>query len=131
MRRRTFIATLGGAAVWPLVARAQQSDRVRRIGVLVTRTADDPDLLARVTVFLQRLQQLGWTAATCKLTLAGERAMRTTPSGQFVPGREGDDQIAMNHRQSARRHNQTAIRSACEGRDGAAIGWKADFIGSL
>jgi len=62
MRRREFIAGLGGAAVWPLVARAQQPERVRRIGVLVNLAADDPQGQARLTAFVQGLQQLGWTA---------------------------------------------------------------------
>ena len=62
MKRREFIALLGGAAVaWPLVARAQQADRVRRIGMLLTAAADDPESLTRVGAFLQALAQLGWT----------------------------------------------------------------------
>ena len=62
MQRRNFIRLLGGAAVaWPLAARAQQSDRVRRIGVLMAATADDPDYQARIAAFQQGLQQLGWS----------------------------------------------------------------------
>ena len=62
MQRRNFIRLLGGAALaWPLVARAQQSDRVRRIGVLLAATADDPDYQARIAAFQQGLQQLGWS----------------------------------------------------------------------
>jgi putative tryptophan/tyrosine transport system substrate-binding protein len=61
MRRRAFIAGLGGAAAWPIAARAQQPDRVRRIGVLMNTTAADPEFQARVGAFLQGLQQLGWT----------------------------------------------------------------------
>ena len=61
IRRRDFITLLGGAAAWPLAARAQQGDRVRRIGVLMAATADDPESLARVGAFLQGLQELGWT----------------------------------------------------------------------
>jgi putative ABC transport system substrate-binding protein len=62
MQRRNFIRLLGGAAVaWPLAARAQQSDRVRRIGVLVAATADDGDYQARIAAFQQGLQQLGWS----------------------------------------------------------------------
>jgi putative tryptophan/tyrosine transport system substrate-binding protein len=57
MQRRQFMALLGGAATWPLVARAQQNERVRRIGVLTGTTADD----ARLAAFEQALQQLGWT----------------------------------------------------------------------
>jgi putative tryptophan/tyrosine transport system substrate-binding protein len=62
MKRREFISLLGGAAAWPLAARAQQTERVRRIGVLTAATpADDPDGRARLSAFLQVLQQLGWT----------------------------------------------------------------------
>jgi putative ABC transport system substrate-binding protein len=61
MKRRDFITLLGGAAAWPLAARAQQPDRMRRIGVLMNLVADDPEASARVTAFVQGLQQLGWT----------------------------------------------------------------------
>jgi putative ABC transport system substrate-binding protein len=60
MRRREFIALVGGAAAWPLAARAQQTDRVRRIGVLMTQRADDAVAQARHAAFLQGLQQAGW-----------------------------------------------------------------------
>jgi putative ABC transport system substrate-binding protein len=59
--RREFISLLGAAASWPLVARAQQGERVRRIGVLMPFAEDHPVGQARVTAFLQGLQQLGWT----------------------------------------------------------------------
>jgi len=61
VNRRNFIALLGGAAAWPLAARAQQPERMRRIGILMTAAADDPESLARVGAFLQGLQELGWT----------------------------------------------------------------------
>jgi ABC-type uncharacterized transport system substrate-binding protein len=60
MRRRKFIALLGGATTWPLMVRAQQPDRMRRIGVLMASTADDPDYQARIAAFAQGLAQLGW-----------------------------------------------------------------------
>jgi putative tryptophan/tyrosine transport system substrate-binding protein len=60
---RTTKILLGGAAVaWPLAARAQQGERMRRVGVLMNLTADDPEASDRVTAFAQGLQQLGWTA---------------------------------------------------------------------
>ena len=60
MRRRQFIAGLSAVA-WPVVARAQQGQRMRRIGALLNLPADDPVLPARVTAFAQALQELGWT----------------------------------------------------------------------
>ena len=60
MRRRNFITLLGGAAAWPLTARAQQGERVRRIGVLVGLTEDDPDTEARLAGLRQGLESLGW-----------------------------------------------------------------------
>ena len=66
MRRREFILALGGAAaassnLWPLAAHAQQPGGVRRIGVLMSLAADDLESQARLTAFLQGLQELGWT----------------------------------------------------------------------
>jgi putative ABC transport system substrate-binding protein len=62
IERRKFLATLGGAAVaWPFAARAQQPERMRRVGVLIPLAADDPESPARVTALAQGLQQLGWT----------------------------------------------------------------------
>jgi putative tryptophan/tyrosine transport system substrate-binding protein len=62
MTRRDFITLLGGAAVaWPLAARAQQPDRMRRIGVLMNLAADDAEGQARIAAFVQALQRLGWS----------------------------------------------------------------------
>jgi putative tryptophan/tyrosine transport system substrate-binding protein len=61
MKRREFITLLGGAAAWPLAARGQQAERMRRIGVLMNTAADDPEGQARNTAFVQALQQFGWT----------------------------------------------------------------------
>ena len=62
MKRREFITLLGGAAAaWPLMARAQQSERVRRIGMLSSAVIDSANVQANVAAFLQTLQQLGWT----------------------------------------------------------------------
>src|SRR5215472_14114693 len=58
--RRDFITLLGGAVAWPLAARAQQGERVRRIGLLMG-TSDDQEGQARVTALKQGLQELGWT----------------------------------------------------------------------
>src|SRR5215472_4545921 len=61
MRRREFITLLGGAATWPLAARAQQREQMRRIGVLMNLGSDDALGQARNAAFLQGLQELGWT----------------------------------------------------------------------
>src|SRR6266702_8975037 len=66
MKRREFIILLGGTAaapvfLWPRAARAQQAERMRRIGVLLPAAADDPEWQARVGAFLQALALLGWT----------------------------------------------------------------------
>jgi putative ABC transport system substrate-binding protein len=62
MRRREFLGVLGGtAAAWPLAARAQQGERLRRVGVLLPASADDAAFQDRIGAFLQGLQQSGWT----------------------------------------------------------------------
>ena len=62
MIRREFITMLGGAAAaWPVTAWAQQTERVRRVGVLMSQAADDPEAQARITAFSQGLQELGWS----------------------------------------------------------------------
>jgi putative ABC transport system substrate-binding protein len=61
MRRREFIKVLGGAAAWPLAARAQQAERVRRIGVLLPAAADDSEFQTRLAAFHQGLALLGWS----------------------------------------------------------------------
>jgi putative ABC transport system substrate-binding protein len=61
MRRREFIALFSGAAVWPLAARAQQSNRVRLVGVLLAMAPSDPEAQPRVKAFEAGLRELGWT----------------------------------------------------------------------
>jgi putative ABC transport system substrate-binding protein len=61
VKRREFITLLGGATAWPLAARTQQGERVRRISVLSTLPSDDPEWQARLAALLQGLSELGWT----------------------------------------------------------------------
>src|SRR5262249_50567428 len=61
MKRREFITLLGVTAAWPLAARAQQSEQMRRIGVLLSGAADNPDVQVWLAAFLQRLRELGWS----------------------------------------------------------------------
>ena len=63
IKRREFVTLLGGgaAAAWPMAVRAQQADRMRRIGVLIPTAADDPETHSRLTALLHELQSLGWT----------------------------------------------------------------------
>ena len=59
-KRREFNTLLGGAATWPLAARAQPRERMRRLGVLLPASASDPEYPTLIGAFLQELQQLGW-----------------------------------------------------------------------
>jgi putative tryptophan/tyrosine transport system substrate-binding protein len=77
VKRREFITLLGGAAVawplaavaWPLAARAQQDERVRRIGVLLPQDQDSPVAQARIAALLQELRQLGWTGRNVRIDI--------------------------------------------------------------
>ena len=78
IKRRAFILLLGGAAIaWPLAARAQQGERMRRIGVLMNIAAGDAQAQPRMDAFLHGLQPLGWTSGvTSESTSAGRRPMQ-------------------------------------------------------
>jgi putative tryptophan/tyrosine transport system substrate-binding protein len=76
MKRREFITLLGGAAVaWPLAARAQQAEQMRRIGVLMNTGADEPESQARLAAFMQGLQESGPPGAMCASIIAGARVI--------------------------------------------------------
>src|SRR5262245_47180111 len=60
MKRREFISLLGGAAAWPLAARAQQPERMRRIGIIQPASSDDAEFQVRVGALLEELEHLGW-----------------------------------------------------------------------
>jgi putative ABC transport system substrate-binding protein len=80
-RRREFITLLGGvAAAWPLAARTQQRERMRRIGVLASLAADDPQTQARNTAFVQELAQLGWNVGRCLYSLLIQSALASSPA---------------------------------------------------
>jgi hypothetical protein len=74
MKRREFITLLGGAAAgWPLEARAQKGERIRRVGVLMNGAESDPIYQAYVSAFVQTLQRLGWREGRISaLTCAGQ-----------------------------------------------------------
>src|SRR4051812_25626316 len=72
MRRREFVAGLAGAAAWPVAGRAQQTERMRRIGVLLPATPNDLEFQARIAAFLHALTQLGWATV---------REVQTDPRG--------------------------------------------------
>jgi hypothetical protein len=77
MNRREFITLLGGAATWPLAARAQQHERKRRIGVLMAHAQNDAEFHDYLSAFREGLQKLGWTEGRniLKSTLGGVRSM--------------------------------------------------------
>src|SRR5262245_45096428 len=106
MKRREFITLLGSAATWPLAARAQQPERMRRIGVLTGLAEIDPDAQSEISAFRQGLQRLGWTGRNARIVYRwgeGEvdriRTIRErvdcTPTrccfGRFHRRREGPD----------------------------------------
>jgi hypothetical protein len=93
LQRREFIAGLGGAAAWPLAARAQQGDRVRRIGVLIGRDEKDPVAKAYVAAFTQALADLGWTDGRnvrIDLRWAGDDINRTRALARELVGLQPD-----------------------------------------
>jgi putative ABC transport system substrate-binding protein len=93
IQRRDFIKLLGGAAAWPLAARAQQGDRVRRIGVLMVGEEDDPEYKRRLSAFIQSLAGLGWTDGRnvrMDLRWGGGDANRIRPLAQELVGSQPD-----------------------------------------
>jgi ABC-type uncharacterized transport system substrate-binding protein len=102
MTRRAFVTMLGGAAAWPLAARAQQSERVRRIGVLMGTAENDPDQRTLVATFVQALAELGWrdggniriehrwaSGDPARLRALAEELTRLAPDLIFVQGTPG------------------------------------------
>jgi putative ABC transport system substrate-binding protein len=93
VKRRQFIAGLGGAAAWPLAARAQQGDRVQRIGVLLQSDENDPAYKSRLSAFTQALADLGWTDGRnvrMDLRWYGDDANRMRALAQELVGLQSD-----------------------------------------
>jgi putative ABC transport system substrate-binding protein len=93
IRRREFIAGLGIATAWPVVAQAQQSDRVRRIGVLMGRDENDPEVKTIISAFTQALADLGWTDGRnvrMDLRWGGGDVNRMRPLAQELVGLQPD-----------------------------------------
>src|SRR6516165_4058654 len=93
LRRREFIAALGGAAAWPLAAHAQQGDRVRRIGVLMPGDENDPEQKRRLFAFTQALAGLGWSDGRnlrMDLRWHGDNNNRTRALAQELVGLQPD-----------------------------------------
>jgi putative ABC transport system substrate-binding protein len=93
LRRREFITALGGAAAWPLAARAQQPNRMRRIGVLLAGDENDPVLKPFLPAFTQALASLGWTDGRnvqMDLRWAGDDINRMRPLAQELVGLQPD-----------------------------------------
>jgi putative tryptophan/tyrosine transport system substrate-binding protein len=88
VKRRAFITLLAGAAMWPLAARAQQRERIRRIGVLMATAGDDPESRKRLFALLQGLQQLGWVEGRNLRVHSRYRAVGRNP-GRGAGGRGG------------------------------------------
>src|SRR5215212_1339867 len=93
IRRREFITALGGAATWPLAARAQQPQQMRRIGWLISRDENDPVQKTIVSAFTQALADLGWTDGRnvqIDLRWAGGDINRMRPLAQELVGLQPD-----------------------------------------
>src|SRR5215471_12857551 len=93
MNKRKFITLLGGAAAWPLAARAQQGDRMRRIGVLIGLDENDSVYKPRLSAFIQALADLGWTdGRNLRLDLRyyGDDSNRVRTLAQELVGLQAD-----------------------------------------
>ena len=126
MKRRDFITLFGGATAWPLAARAQQGERMRRIGVLMGIAADDPAGQVRLAAFLQGLQQLGWTEGrNVRIDIRWGAAQSRTCHGigRARPGRSFLLLYFHVYREPsplarpAVRHHNRSINDACYGED--------------
>jgi putative ABC transport system substrate-binding protein len=110
MRRREFIAGLGSTVAWPLAARAQQRELVRRVGVLMERTEDDPEGKVRLSTFTQALADLGWIEGRnvrMELRWGGGDINRIRALAQELVGLQPDIILANGHAVTAALQRET------------------------
>jgi len=114
--RREFITVLGGAAAWPFAARAQQRERMRRIGVLMNLSDNDPDGQDVLVAFLNELQRLGWSD--------GRNARIETRWG--AGDRERYRRLATGPRYNGnrKRHRSFSSPSSIQSAPGSSKGWR-------
>jgi putative tryptophan/tyrosine transport system substrate-binding protein len=113
MRRREFMTLLGGAAVvWPLAARAQQTDRVRRIGVLMGYAEGDPETKARLAAFRQRLEKRGWSEGRnvhIETRFAGSNSSKHEPLAKELVATQPDVILAHTTRVAAALQRESRV----------------------
>ena len=129
MKRREFIAGLGSAAAWPVVARAQQSDRLRRIGVLMPGDENDPLANPGFSAFSQALANLGWDGRNVRMDLrwGGDDINRIPALAQELVGLRPDIIVTSGGAPTVAVQRETRTvpivfvgRSRCQGRRRAA-----------
>jgi hypothetical protein len=115
--RRQFITLLGGAAAWPLAARAQQLDRVQRVSVLMGPAENDPEAQSEIAAFRQGLQKLGWTGRNVRIAYrwaAGDPDRMRTFAKELVALQQGFIAPAL----SAEALAQTSVPNEAQRRTG-------------
>jgi putative tryptophan/tyrosine transport system substrate-binding protein len=108
MRRRESITLLGGAAAWPLAARAQQPEHVRRIGIHKAAASNDAEFQARIEAFPKTLQQLGWSIGR---NVRIDARWAATNAGEFVDTRRNWPRSRLAHGSSTMGPLQQATRT--------------------
>src|SRR5262249_35241816 len=133
MKRREFITLLGVAAAWPLAARAQQGDRVRRVGVLIGREENDPVMKPRLSAFTQALAGLGWIDGRnvrMHLRWAGGDANRIRALAHELVGLQPDIMLATSTGVTAALQRETnGLRDwgRCRNQGDRRAAWPADL----
>jgi hypothetical protein len=117
MKRRQFITLVGGAVVaWPLAARAQQTEQIRRIGVLTPDAEDDPGVKARLAGFQQGLDRLGWSA-DLELARSGDVGSGRH-AGVIIDRRERPSRLLRRRREASEKARQPKAHTAFVGHRG-------------